>query len=66
MKTNFLKSLFNFLKSHNLFQDYESYEDFQVKKYGKSKTSEERFKEFKNNLSKTEQKQFDFIFNEES
>ena len=54
-----LKDIFNQMKKLGFYKEYESYEDYHLKKYGETPN-------FKETLSEPEQKQFEEMFGEKN
>ena len=60
MSDKYLKGIFDMMKGLDFMKDYKDYEDYKKKKYGdKTKTSEERTKEFREKLLPKEKESFD-------
>jgi len=65
MNQNHLKNLFDWMKQHNFYEEYEDWDDYRQKKWGDAQDKEKEFESFKESLLAEEKKQFNFIFNED-
>lgn len=64
-KNNYLKSMFEHMKSLGFYNEYNSYADFQAQKFGINKKEIDRnedFENWKNGLSLEEKSQFEEMF----
>lgn len=67
MKKSHFENLFNFMKMHGHFKEYEDYKQFRRERHGVDTTPEERqdaYKEWKKSLPAQEQADFNEMFNE--